>query len=227
MNMKKLIPMILIVALFLAFSGCVCCCNMPDVVRPVVTPVPAGTGKIVYGDELFDPEDFSWFEYKLVSTDRERPSQTYISDVRFEYYNTTYNGIPAKHVNMSTTSKEGEMILEYYYDLSTRNVLNAHMYGNASGIKFDLEVPVSDLPGKFSELAVDDPTLSMGNNRYELIGVEPVIVPMGAFEDVEVYIQSDTKNDVRVWVHDDIPVPLKITSVSDDHTSTLELIDWG
>jgi hypothetical protein len=218
MRLKKIIiiTMILVAA---AASGCVCCgTNVWPDLRNIDTG--GGTGQYISGDDLVDMGKVTWFSYRFTSVDG---SRTRISNIRLEQRNTTFEGAAARYVNASIDSPEASGVIEYYYDLDTREVLQARAAMNASGMTIDTDLPAYAIGDELKELNVFDPAIEMHDERYELLGTEAVTVPLGTYK-AKKYRRDDGD---LIWKSDDVPLPLKAVSKEGSHTSTLELTGWG
>jgi hypothetical protein len=220
-KITSIVILLLVIAMVTAISGCICCgYNFGQ--NTGTDDHGKDIGTYVDGKTLVDMDRINWFTYKVTTTGG--TTSPYTTNVRVEYKKETYEGVPARHVLADIDSPEMKGTLEYYYDEESQEVLKAHMSMNASGIKFDLDVPLDQVDDKYGELKIVDP-VSTGESRYALMGTETVTVPAGTYQNAKKYVKEDA--DTTVWVSDKAPIPVKIVSYDDRKSTTVELTGWG
>jgi hypothetical protein len=221
-KITSIVILSLVIAMVTAISGCVCC-NYNFGLNTGTDNQGKDIGTYVDGKTFVDVDRINWFAYKITTTGG--TTSPYTTNVRIEYKKDTYEGVPARHVVADIDSPELKGTFEYYFNEATREVLKSHMSMNASGIKIEMDVPVDQMGDKFGDLKIEDPLISTGESRYALMGTETVTVPAGTYQNAKKYVKEDA--DTTVWVSDKAPVPVKIVSNDDRHSTTVELTGWG
>jgi hypothetical protein len=172
---------------------------------------------------LFDTGRLQWFEYRLTPTGGDKPA---VSDVRFDYTTTAINGITVRDERVTMKLKAPEMlvVLDRYYDPASHAQVGSRVRTESSGASLsDLGLSAGDL---YRDHNVAE-AYATGNWPLKSPGKEAVTVD-GITYDCTKYTIDDAGEHGTAWVSDNVPVPVKIESVSDSGAiTTWELIGRG
>jgi hypothetical protein len=225
--LKYAYPGVILALIVVAAAVCGCASG------PAATPVPTGTTAsqpiagpgVAKSGSLFDTGRLKWFEYRLTTSgERGRPAA---SDIRYDYVTSVINGITVKddRVTMKVADPGIVLTMDSYYDLVTgRQVGNYRKM-----VSDDIAVSDRDLAAIDDRYRSSDIAGTFATGDWPLTGTGTgVVIVDGKTYMCTRYSVGSAGEHGTAWVSRDIPVPVKIESISAaEGTSTWELIGWG
>jgi hypothetical protein len=180
-------------------------------------------GSTVSSSSVFGT-NYNWMQFQITNNYGGTEMNT---TTKIEKSTGDYKGTPAIHQKMtSTTSNNGNVVYDIYYDTSKNNVLGGTMTMTINGQTMTQDIPAS-------QLSTQAPSSQITNFNQEssltYAGTESVTVPAGTFQDTSKYTVSSNGNDITYWVASGVPVPVKMTMTSSSAkgSTTFELMGWG
>jgi hypothetical protein len=200
---------------------------------PQVTPTrqqaTTADGKVIENPVKVFNGDYRWVEYRNNNTVTMPPNPRYQWEyaLKTERSSGSYQGIPAIHYKITSTSDYSEWIgdklmhttngriavSDRYYDISSNKFLGGTSAETIKGIV----KPVTDLPVNEQFSREDRPAYDMGIEPFgemniTLIyqGTESVTVPAGIYPDARKYTGNFRDGTlITFWVAPGIPVPVQ------------------
>jgi hypothetical protein len=162
---------------------------------------------------------YTWMEYRMTSS---VAGNAITTDTKTERSTGDYQGKPAIHLRISTTSSSGGMtsINDVYYDTAMKSLLGGTMTLTNNGQTTTRDIPPAQLQNMQSANFNNDFTLTFA-------GVEPVSVPAGTYPAADKYTATVKNVGMTYWKASGVPVPVKWTSSMPQGSSTAELVGWG
>jgi hypothetical protein len=220
---NRVLSIILLIATLtvaLVISGCIGGIGGSDNARPTSAStapggatstaqatVPAGGNEPLTLPDLYDFSKFTYLDTKLSMGG---PTQ----DVRTEFSDADFNGVPAYRFKMTATINGLETVEDTYYD---------HAGKFLGGLLNDEELSASE----YAEYYKDHGWVKCGTNfKLAKTGTDTVTVN-GATYQCTVYTVNRNGVPFTFWWSPDAPAPVKVTSQSGSKAMTETLAGWG
>lgn len=208
------------VALAAIVAGCI---TSPAKITPTTAPTAIITSAGISAASLFDHSKFTWYQYKISSSDMMGMSMVHT----YRYSQETVDGTPAIHANITMDMRPETLI---YLDIWSRppddTVLKIHeiVYKMGNRTK-DIDID----PGNYSKFAGEDlASPSFTEAVLSPSGTESVTANNKTFAATK-YSGGTSDTQYVYWTSPGVPMPVKFT-VHDkelDSDSTFELTGWG
>lgn len=222
MKIRNILVLAVLAVLVVSLAGCTSQQGTTNpTVNPTTNPGASPTPQPdIAGSSLFDAARVHMFEYKITSTEG---GATTVMNVKYETSNEQHNGVAARHVVMTMKTPPGsetpmDMKYDYYVDLATKKVIDAHVTAKIGDMEMDMPVPIDQVQDNDMMLDAEGSDVT-----YAFAGIEPVTVQAGTFPLAAKYTGSAGGQTSTYWKDPLVPVPVKIASAG----STMELVAWS
>jgi hypothetical protein len=185
----------------------------------VVATVSPGSG--VQSDSLFDRSKFTWYQYKVDSSDMMGMPMVHT----YNYSTDMLNGQMADHFNFTMDMRPSTLLyIDIWSNPADNSTLKIHeiVYKNGNLTKnADIDA------GNYSKFVGED--LASPNFLKDTLspaGSETVTIGDKTYTATK-YTNDATDEQFTFWVSKDVPVPVKILDHMNDSDTTYELTSWG
>lgn len=212
-NGLQIILLNAIIAIALVMSGCTGTGNNASATptaAPTATASPTGTAAGNEPQAVPDLYDFTQFSYLDTKLSMGGTTQ----DVRTEFSDTDFNGVPAYRFKITATINGVETVEDTYYD---------HAGNFLGGFLDDEELKASEV----ADLYKDHGWVRCGTNfKLTRTGTDTVTAN-GVTYQCTVYTADRNGVPFTFWWSPEAPAPVKVTSRSGSSTMTETLEGWG
>lgn len=186
---------------------------------PAISQVPA-SGQGIAPASLFDAARFTWYQYKITSGAMGMPmTHTY------RYENGTYQGLPARHANITMDMLPDLLIyLDIWSSSADGRTLSIHEIAFGNGVQTkNADIDVANYT-KWEGVDLASPKFTTAS--LQSAGTEAVTVGIRTYSATK-YAGAAGAQQYMYWVSQDAPVPVKLLVRDAKGDTTYELAGWG
>jgi hypothetical protein len=180
--------------------------------------------------QLFDINAVHSYSYRMTSVDAD--GQTTVANFAIAHNDTTYGGVPARHLSMSfdapatASAGVGQVSVDIYTRKSDNSTLGGHMKMVVNGqTLLDMDIP----PGEAATYTSNDVLASggaSGNTQLTEQGTDTVTIDSKTYTCTRYGYTTDGIA-YTVWHTAQAPMPVKMQWIEKGSFNTVELLSWS